>query len=283
MYSDNTTAIADWVEAELYFENKEISRSFLYSQLTSFIGEDIEEDQIADVWLELEKRVQRIEINSISMTDSIIRYDPSTDDNAINEALLCFSIAYYKGFKNIDRKLFEYIAAHAIQSYFNGEVIINGFPPDKNVPKSFTDRVKFIAASIGCQIGDLPDSDMKDGSVDVVLWKKPAETTKTPEQCKIGSLVVLNQCASGKNWDMKLNEISIDLWRRYILFHVVPIKSFTLPFMIPVADWNKISSTFAGVLLDRARIVNVLKNSSIDNSHLIKRCKSWVSHVKAQL
>jgi hypothetical protein len=85
----------------------------------------------------------------------------------------------------------------------------------------------------------------KDMGLDVVAWKH------FPDQRR-GKVVVFGQCATGENWREKLGEPDLTHWRRYIAWHVQPLRVLAVPWTIESDDWDWIEGH--GLLtLDRIR------------------------------
>ncbi len=83
--------------------------------------------------------------------------------------------------------------------------------------------------------------------MDIIAWKPW-------EDFRVSQFVLLVQCASGKNWKTKLNDLNLDAWKKYIHFAANPIKAFTIPIVITNQEELQDISTDAGIIIDRARI-----------------------------
>jgi len=104
--------------------------------------------------------------------------------------------------------------------------------------------------------------DFKDAGVDVIAWKNLDKRT--------GQIVVLAQCASGKNWRKKGGDIITKLWRELVFWTVDPIKALAFPYAFDFdSPQAKIEWSFyaydSGLLLDRLRLAkSELPNCEID-------------------
>jgi hypothetical protein len=105
--------------------------------------------------------------------------------------------------------------------------------------------------------------------LDVLAWK-PFQDGR-PNQ-----IVMLVQCAAGKNWRTKTKELNLKAWSSYIDFMCVPIKGFTLPDIISdVARFDDYGQD-AGVIFDRSRIYRNIVGTTLDTAtqkKLITWCK----------
>jgi hypothetical protein len=93
----------------------------------------------------------------------------------------------------------------------------------------------------------------QDAGVDIIGWKKLDK--------RKGQIVLLVQCASGKNWRKKGGDIKPRLWNELVLWTVEPIKVLTFPFAFDFDNpqeeemW-RFYSYDSGILLDRLRLIN---------------------------
>jgi len=87
--------------------------------------------------------------------------------------------------------------------------------------------------------------------VDIIAWRN-----FDPRK---GQIVILVQCASGKNWRKKGGDIKPKLWNQLVFWTVDPIKALTFPYAFdfdsPEAEDEWIYCAYdAGLLLDRLRL-----------------------------
>jgi len=116
-----------------------------------------------------------------------------------------------------------------------------------------------------------PGSHYKDRGVDVVGWKPFGEDFGGGHR---GSqVVVLNQCATGANWDTKTTELPFDSWMDYIHWKSKPLKSFAVPKVIQQDKWHDISKE-GGLLFDRIRILNLI-SGGIKDHDLAHTLSEW--------
>lgn len=146
-------------------------------------------------------------------------------------------------------KLFEQLTTVAMEK-FTGQAINIGAPRSGTVPASFRQCLDFVCQAIGETRGHVSSyhKRAKDDGVDIVSWQ--------PIDKRCGQIVLLVQCAAGKDWQDKTMEISIPIWRDYIEFAVDPVRAVAIP-AICHSDWLY-NSKKGGLLLDRLRIASLV-------------------------
>lgn len=127
-----------------------------------------------------------------------------------------------------------------------------------------------------------PDSpsvkDVKDSGLDFMVAKLFNDGRK-------GQLFLVGQCACGNNWDNKYYDLTVEKLNRWFRCPtIVPfVKVFSIPFHIANPTGFSDTCRFAGIALDRARIVrlaenpenhgtitNTLENGGVDTQSLIR-------------
>jgi hypothetical protein len=92
-----------------------------------------------------------------------------------------------------------------------------------------------------------------DGGVDLVVWWKF-------DDLRLGFPAMLIQCTVQLNWEDKLEDIPIELWRSWIDFSMVPPqRALVIPFSEDPknSQWED-RSLRAGVVIDRVRLLELL-------------------------
>lgn len=162
---------------------------------------------------------------------------------------------------------FELLSAHLAKLYINplARVVRTGWPSHDSAERPI--RFKALSQLLSEQCNEWkwspqePNPDdptprqVKDAGVDYVVWMPFAD--KRP-----GQLFLLGQCACGKDWDSKLDELSsknLDQWLRpptYADFQ----RSFAIPRHLP--GWHIFGRVAkqAGIPFDRARLSEIAEN-----------------------
>lgn len=122
-------------------------------------------------------------------------------------------------------------------------------------------------------LGRAPLTSYNDAGVDVVVWWRFSDL-------RSGSPVLLAQCTVQLAWERKVNDVSLDLWQKWIDFDTVPPQK---ALVIPFADrrdhpqWQDRTSK-AGVILDRVRLIELLGELECDELAALvdDRARDWL-------
>ncbi len=102
-------------------------------------------------------------------------------------------------------------------------------------------------------LGREPLDTYSDAGVDVVVWWRFADR-------RAGSPVLLAQCTVQLAWERKVNDISVERWKKWVDFKTVPPQTaLVIPFAERLDDphWEE-RTVDAGVILDRRRLLELL-------------------------
>jgi hypothetical protein len=236
---DSKDGVADWVEFYSALEENEISMTEVSSAIETYGGFEPEDSFMSDIWSELDRRQLLYGEKPPFIVDpsSVI---PTIKWENNPEYMMCLLLSILGNSEDATAtgKLFERLSSEAIKNYLGGCTIIYGHPSKQTV--------KDIANNLYERFNFPPSPNFKDRGLDVIGWK-PFEDRR-PSQ-----VVILFQCAAGKNWKSKLRDLPIDAWCNYIAWGVKPIRGFILPQIVPHKEFEDCSCD-AGVLIDRARI-----------------------------
>ena len=162
--------------------------------------------------------------------------------------------------------MFEQVSNVALKSYLNGEAITVGFPNAGNLPE----QLDGIATMLNEDRGDKnPPIHAKDRGVDVIGWNSFGDSRR-------GQVIILMQCAAGKNWSLK-KQIILDVWSQYINWNFfTTIPSMAITEILPTKKWADAVETF-GIVFDRARLYRFLykANTTIEpalRADVVKWC-----------
>ena len=112
--------------------------------------------------------------------------------------------------------------------------------------------------------------DYKDYGVDVVAWRDHADG-------RPGKLLLLGGCATGIDWESKLDELRPDTFFEQWMIETPPsraLKAFFVPFRLGSDRWD-IHSRRAGILFDRCRIASVCAQLPVEQRH--GDVRSWLA------
>ncbi|MCX6249409.1 MAG: hypothetical protein NTX61_01530 [Bacteroidetes bacterium] len=258
---DDISVISDWAELNVIFYNTPLSKSKLISVLEdNGYEEDVNYggDELYDsIIQELEKR-KSLYGNSppYSIVNSVIT--PLIKWIDYPEYILCLIFSYW-GAADAQNgtSLFEQVSNIALKNYLSGEAITIGFPNAGNLSGQLDKLAGLLNED---RAAKNPPPKAKDDGVDVIGWNSFGDNRR-------GQLIVLMQCAAGKNWNLK-KQIRLSVWSQYInWFFETTIPSMSITEILPTNKWANAVESY-GIVFDRARIYRCLykPNTSIDPS-----------------
>jgi hypothetical protein len=189
-------------------------------------------------------------------------------------ACLLYSLYGVSDEHRTDPKVFERLAAAAIKNYLQGKVFVFGWPVLQDVQADIALRVKDVATATREIFIEAPGERYKDRGVDVIGWR-PFEEHATGEH-RSSQIVILAQCAAGKNWRQKTSQLPFRAWNQYVHWACEPLRGFAVPCVIPAELWHDISSESEGILFDRIRIVNLVPGG-VEDQELNGHLAEWVA------
>ena len=118
------------------------------------------------------------------------------------------------------------------------------------MPSKFGDAIDKVCIRTGEGAGFLEDdyAGENDAGLDVVAWK--------PIDDRPGKVVLFGACATGVNWEDKLDELRPKhIYGTFVRGSntLAPAKAFFTPRVIPQEHWRSYTSR-AGILFDRCRV-----------------------------
>jgi hypothetical protein len=161
-------------------------------------------------------------------------------------------------------RVFERSTAMLIQGYLGtrSHAIHFGAPRDHDIGTTFTDACIAVNQRTGEWVWD-PRQDLPeeinttgDEGVDFIVWKDCMDD-------RGGHLFVLGQCACGRQWNSKLNDLNLERLARWLrpIAYVPPVKSFLTPFWLSRGSL-KDALDQAGMVFDRPRLVMLAEEMS---------------------
>jgi hypothetical protein len=246
------SAVADWCEFKALARSSSFKRGDLKSAVTL---ENVADSEIIEqeVWYELERRQAlfglrwplRLSGNRLS------RRSPSPVPLALYRFLCLLGVGVLDA---SDRTLFEVLTAELLAPFSGLPGLHIGAPASQGMDPSFRERVNFYAEQSGLlntEIKSAPLPTDKDLGVDGVTWW-------AFDDDRGANLHFLAQCATGSDWEDKLHDIDLEVWKDHVHWGVTPVRIFAVPFVItlPEAKWVRISHK-GGLIVDRPRLVEL--------------------------
>lgn len=261
-------SIADWIELHIAITCDAITKAEISSLIEQITGQEPAEDLLSDLWNELSDRHGRYQNPSYVVEDRCVR--SSRDMREAYEYISCLILSLFGCPPELKdgSKLFERISGMAIKEYLQGESFVFGWPVLDGTEIAIAERVKQVSTLLSEKFVQSPAARYKDRGLDVIAWKPFIKGRSS--QC-----VILAQCASGKDWRQKTNDLPIASWEQYIHWACNPTTAFFVPSIIPDYLWHDVSNE-AGILFDRIRILNLL-HTGIQDEQLRSDLKDWVT------
>lgn len=284
--------LADWLELHALLSPDsnasyiDLERALRREGVFGLDNDESVERKIQEVSLELERRAVSaaeaypfvIDERSISTKGPIDRFVPY---------VFCLCLSFLGSEENLDRRpfprrMFEYLSCEAARNFVGGDVVRFASPRRKSdLPVEFNRAVDELCFRIGEGIAfrGKRTFSTKDDAIDVVAWRD------FPDRAE-GKLLLVGNCASGNNWDSKLDELQPQLfcedWMHETPVSIhVGIRAFFVPRRIPLSDWKRVSRR-AGVIFDRCRIAHWVSrvDEFRDKQHYLNWCRSILQKIE---
>lgn len=258
--------VADWIELNVVYTQSPLSKATLSSLLEGALGSEPSEAFLSSVWDELALRIGLYGDNAPIGIEPLIVL-PNISENARPEYVMCLILSLVGNSSNPTPtgKLFERVVREAVQNYINGNAIVFGHPDKLTIQEV-------------CQLTnerfrqELP-ARYKDRGLDIIAWR--------PFNDERGNqVVILMQCAGGKNWTSKTGDIVLRSWEDKIAFGCTPTRGFATVVTISNQERFEEVSFEAGLLFDRPRIYRSTTNLNEElREELRKWCANMISSV----
>lgn len=268
----------DWIEFYLVCNCVDFSKAEFQDFIENSTGIDVDEQDLGfidSVWDEIENREKLYGKNPpFNVEDNVIRCNLATWKFQPHYCMcLIFSLEGNPCVKDYTTAasgtLFEGIIKKATTKFFNGIAYVYGYPNEKL--KDFSNRIDTID-----YVADL-HSDIKDAGMDV-LGIGPFNDGRKND------LSIIVQCATGRNWKSKIDDVNIDFWfgGKFLKFPLKPVKGFAIPRIMKPTDIEKESLRF-GLLIDRTRIYRCVNSLAHDEfeCHIVQWCNSRLEEMLA--
>ena len=273
----------DWIEGNLLFSYGELSHSDIIDVLCEnniYREQDFAAQLVSNGWTELRHRTKSMGVSSpYEFNPSNISCKKNWQD--IPAHSFCVLLALSKWYGTWARKfgsdytkqgeIFEELAKESLEKQFTDwEIVSTGW--SKAGTESFSDKVHKIANLLGESVGDISkwtNQQAKDLGLDLLCYRKFPDN-------RVGIPLYLMQCASGGNWESKLDTPSLRVWENIVQFAAPPAKAFATPFSLLNDDFIRCCCRAGGMLLDRYRLLAAgLNNPNWLSQQLKQRIITW--------
>lgn len=246
----STEEVADWAELVALKRGK-LTRGKLATEVTRNGGSD---RLIADAWTELGERAG-LSGTLWTFTLTSTHLEPRSDhsDDHILPAFFA-ALGLRENIENPHRALFEQCVCELVQGLLPSTMRI-GHPRRPPVPSSFRDAFVDYVKQIDEQVVAPPPATDNDLKMDVVAWR-------TFEDGRGGYVHLIGQCATGADWDTKLDELNLDVIADHVNWTVRPMRFFATPHVVAAPHMRRVSKR-AGLVLDRPRLLELERTTKL--------------------
>lgn len=265
--SDDYIALADWLElAAIVSSTSSASAALLERALTASPQLiDPEEDNeieaaIGRVFHELtERQIAAGDAYPIAVRDDLIELKGAWP--TYTPYIFCLVLSYFSRYGShqythsdpYPARWFEHLSRDAAQSYMSGVAVRFAFPREpRELPREFRKAVDFVCQEImmeGLGYRPEPYPDDLDAGIDILACRH------FPDHLP-GKMLLFGQCASGKWWRQKVDELRPEIFAANWLQDQLRspfLRCLFIPHRIDIKTLYSISRS-AGVVFDRCRI-----------------------------
>jgi hypothetical protein len=245
---DDTGFGADWVELAIQVGKRPLSRESVMARVEDAPSPSLEA-ATSLVWRELRRRAELYSDPPLEVSDDIVRPRSTSVNIEAYTACLLWSMTGNALRSSESGSLFETLACLALGAYLKSHCRVIGWPTSVDLRKQISSISIDMSEGTGRR---LPPKRLKDAKLDGIAWIPFGERDR-----RSGKLVLLMQCAAGRNWKDKC-PVPVENWCDYITFACrPPVKVFAVPVVVAEDRWFD-DSLEKGLLLDRVRITGLL-------------------------
>jgi hypothetical protein len=283
-HNSDLLLICDWAEACVLFDQKEISTTDVVDMLVEdaiYESQDYAREFVADVWNELRRRASLFESPTNLRVDGerLVCDDDWTADPAYG---FCLTLSLAKGFPQWaaaygadyteQGALFEMLTVEALESLMpQWKVYKTGWSAAaKNKLAAVVEEVvKRLYEVRGAEIDQWLATSANEAGLDVILYRDFKDLSA-------GFPLFMLQCASGRDWEEKLESPNLGTWRNIVSFASKPIKAFSMPYCITATELRQTAMKVQGPLFDRYRIFGArMGGASWPSANLEEELLAW--------
>jgi len=174
-------------------------------------------------------------------------------------------------------ELFELVSADALVQHLGGAPAVRSYDfgsPRRSTAKSFHAAIEDLCLSMGegrgCKVAKPLTATVRDAKLDIVAWVPFGDG-------RSNQVSVFGQCATGRNWPGKVNELQpVDFCRMWLQEPpaMSPLLAFFVPMHLEDDDWMAAAIGERRLLFDRLRIAKSLAGL---RANLSARCAAWTA------
>jgi hypothetical protein len=240
-------------------------------------------EMVGNAWTELKRRAQCIEPGVAFAIEGrrISRQFDSWEETPAQSFCLLLSLAkWYRDWARAfgsdyteQGSLFEDLTKESLERLFGGWTI-----HQTGWARTRVNKLRAVVEDVASHLGETLGN--------IERWTRPAANEAGldilcyrpfPDK-RSGIPVYLMQCASGGDWEGKLDTPRLRTWKKIIEFTTSPAKAFATPFAFLEDDFRINSNNVNGMLLDRCRLLSVaLREDEWVSPTLRQRIIAWAN------
>lgn len=234
---------------------------------TSAENRDRERGKVGDWFTHLSYRAGILKTSYPFSLDSdgstLLRKDSLTDEQKLYVFFLLASNLRYVTKAHVLTKNFEQVSLEALKTCLPAGVEAHIFGTSAQVGSKYYggtlfDRIRQLANDIGEKAtpeeADYSPHNTADDGLDLVAWVPMGDQLNSRP-------LIFGQCACTADWISKQHTSGFDHWRQRINLKAHPHNMIFIPFFFRRVDgnWHKPQDITAGVLVDRLRLIHLLR------------------------
>jgi hypothetical protein len=167
--------------------------------------------------------------------------------------LISSNLNYFESIESILTKEFESLSTLSLKKYFPQKATVKSFGKNSQYKGNAQEKIKTLAFELGIKINEekincISKHNVQERGLDIVAW--------IPFEDKVPNLVILlGQCACGKNWDTK--QADTVFFSNYFYFENSPIHCMFIPYSLvdTSGNFSQYDRILNNLFFDRKRII----------------------------
>ena len=283
----STGSLADWIEANLLFDDSEITKSdvvdmLIENQICPAGKQGLAHQIASEGWDELTRRQRWGGVpETVSITASRITDDEGWQGDPMRAFFVLLStLRIYPDWagkhqaSTVQGELFEKVVEAICPALLPGWTTYRvGWSP--NYTQDILTVIQELCSRLftrgAANPHDWISPTAKDGGLDIVCYR-------SFEDVREAVPMLFLQCASGKNWKEKLNTPNSKIWGKLLDSALEPSSGIVAPFVIEIDELRRSALTGQVVIFDRLRMLSAAKEHGAPlPDELIKDLRNWMT------
>lgn len=258
----NVTALCDWIESSVLFLGEEVAKSDVIDVLTEqgiYDKQDFASQIVDAAWVQLRRRQrwmgQATPIKVVGETVMPLRSWQRSPAHSF-----CLALALVQWYPQwarqfgsnytVQGELFEALTKASLERLFPGW-IVHQTGWRRSHASNIKTIVQEVANRLDEEMGNIDrwtSQDAHEAGLDLLCYRPY-------DDGRVGVPVFLIQCASGQDWDSKLDTPKLKTWAKIVDFASTPKKAFAMPCTLEDKEFTRKCNDNDGMLMDRYRLL----------------------------